>query len=98
VFVFGFTVAVFCGSGNLPDRERTICMKLLLRMSMKDEIFEEEERAQVQEWYSLVEGSRKRAVRQDVNKPAATPSTGPRPRGRPPLPKASPPSTKSKRK
>jgi superfamily II DNA or RNA helicase len=58
--------------GNLPDRERTICLKLLLRMSMKDEIFEEDERAQAQEWYGLVEGSRKRVSRPVVSSPQST--------------------------
>ena len=41
---------------QLPDRERAVCVKLLLRVTLKDEIFDELERSQVGEWLSVVEG------------------------------------------
>ena len=45
---------------QLPDRERAVCMKLLLRITLKDEIFEWSERHQAQEWLSSIEGTRRR--------------------------------------
>lgn len=46
--------------GQLPDREKAICMKLLLRITLKEDIFDESDRNQVQEWLSIVEGARRR--------------------------------------
>jgi hypothetical protein len=46
--------------GQLPDRERAICMKLLLRITLKEDTFDESERFQAQEWLAVVEGSRRR--------------------------------------
>ena len=37
---------------QLPDRERAICMKLLLRLTLKEDVFGEAERDQAQ----VVEG------------------------------------------
>jgi hypothetical protein len=52
--------------GNLPDRERTICMKLLLRMTLKQNIFDERQLAQAQEWLTMLEGTRRRGPRLDT--------------------------------
>ena len=57
---------IFNARGQLPDRERAICMKLLLRITLKEDVFDDYERSQAQEWYSMVEGSRKRNNRPDT--------------------------------
>ena len=41
---------------QLPDRERAVCAKLLLRVTLKDDLFDDLERSQVGEWLSVVEG------------------------------------------
>ena len=48
--------------GQLPDRENAICQKLLLRISLKDDVFDESDRARATEWLSMVEGGRRRRV------------------------------------
>ena len=48
--------------GQLPDRENAICQKLLLRISLKDDVFDESNRARATEWLSMVEGGRRRRV------------------------------------
>jgi len=35
---------------QLPERERAVCMKLLLRITLKEDSFEEEDREKAQEW------------------------------------------------
>lgn len=51
---------------QLPDRERSICMKLLLKMTLKQDVFDENEKAQASKWYSLMEGTRSRRGRQEL--------------------------------
>jgi hypothetical protein len=51
---------------QLPDHERAICLKLLLRMTLQEDIFEEHERLQAQDWMSMIEGARSRRGRQDL--------------------------------
>ena len=41
---------------QLPDRERAIVMKLLLRLTLKEEVFDDQDRATAAEWLSTVEG------------------------------------------
>jgi hypothetical protein len=43
---------------QLPDRERNLCMKLLLRMTLRQDVLETEQIAQAQEWLSVLEGTR----------------------------------------
>ena len=38
---------------QLPERERAVCLALLLRITLKDEIFDEYEISQAQEWLSI---------------------------------------------
>jgi hypothetical protein len=52
--------------GNLPDRERNTSMKLLLRMTLKPDLFDEDQILQAQEWLTILEGTRRRGQRQDV--------------------------------
>ncbi len=49
---------------QLPERERAICLKLLLRVTLKEDVFDEDERAQAQEWLSIMEGTRSRRSRE----------------------------------
>jgi superfamily II DNA/RNA helicase len=51
---------------QLPDRERAICLKLLLRLTLQEDIFDEYERGQAQEWLSVIEGTRSRRNRTDL--------------------------------
>jgi len=51
--------------GNLPDRERNTCLKLLLRMTLKSDVFEEDQIALAQGWLTMLEGTRRRGPRQD---------------------------------
>lgn len=51
---------------QLPERERAVCMKLLLRITLKEEVFDDEERSQAQQWLSFMEGTRSRRMRQDM--------------------------------
>ena len=53
--------------GQLPERERGVCMKLLLHMTLKEEVFDYHQRAAAQEWLTVLEGTRNRR-RQDVDK------------------------------
>ncbi len=48
---------------QLPERERAVCLKLLLRMTLKEDVFDEYERGQAQEWLSVMEGTRSRRAR-----------------------------------
>ncbi|CAE7663537.1 Chd6, partial [Symbiodinium microadriaticum] len=59
---------------NLPDRERNVCMKLLLRMSLRGNIFEEGQVAQAQEWLTMLEGTRRRGPRLEVYNEQETPA------------------------
>jgi superfamily II DNA/RNA helicase len=52
--------------GNLPDRERNTSMKLLLRMTLKPDLFDEDQILQAQEWLTILEGTRRRGQRQDA--------------------------------
>lgn len=40
---------------QLPERERAVCMKLLLRITLKTDSFEEEDRFKAQEWCVEIE-------------------------------------------
>lgn len=51
---------------QLPEHERAVCLKLLLRITLSDEIFDEDDRLQAQDWLSVMEGARNRRVRQDL--------------------------------
>eukprot|EP01035_Chromulina_nebulosa_P019284 gene19284-25143_t len=52
---------------QLPDQQRDICLKLLLRISLKEDVFSDRDISQVKEWLSTIEGSRRRA-RTDLGK------------------------------
>jgi hypothetical protein len=39
---------------QLPERERQICLKLLLRLTLKENVFDEVDRDQAQEWFLLL--------------------------------------------
>lgn len=72
---------------QLPDHERAVCLKLLLRITLKEDIFDEEDRLQAQDWLSMIEGTRNRRGRQDLYQVEERKSMGPGkggPRGRPP--------------
>lgn len=47
--------------GQLPDRERNISMKLLLRMTLRPELFESDQLMLTQQWLTELEGTRRRA-------------------------------------
>lgn len=49
--------------GQLPDRERNMSMKLLLRMSLRPEIFDDQHNCIIQAWLTELEGSRRRGAR-----------------------------------
>jgi predicted NUDIX family phosphoesterase len=51
---------------TLPERERAVCLKLLLRITLKDDVFDEYEILQAQEWLSVIEGARSRRGRTDL--------------------------------
>ena len=51
---------------QLPERERGLCLKLLLRITLKDEVFDDFERDQAQEWLSVIEGTRSRRNRTEL--------------------------------
>lgn len=55
---------------SLPDRERTLCMKLLLRITLKTDLFDEDFLDQAQQWLTVLEGTRRRGNRQDLYKEA----------------------------
>ena len=55
--------------GTLPDREKEICMDLLLRISIKEGTFSEKDRDQARSWLSAIEGSRSRKTRMDLSNP-----------------------------
>jgi hypothetical protein len=48
------------GKNQLPERERTATIHLLLQVSLRESIFNDAQRAQAEEWQSLFEGSRHR--------------------------------------
>jgi SNF2 family DNA or RNA helicase len=63
--------------GTLPDRDRQICMDLLLRFSLNEQIFTEKERVKANEWLGIIEGTRNRRNRVDLNgKGGGTSSAG----------------------
>eukprot|EP00601_Ochromonadales_sp_CCMP2298_P021910 CAMPEP_0173321264 /NCGR_PEP_ID=MMETSP1143-20121109/29311_1 /TAXON_ID=483371 /ORGANISM="non described non described, Strain CCMP2298" /LENGTH=703 /DNA_ID=CAMNT_0014264991 /DNA_START=1 /DNA_END=2108 /DNA_ORIENTATION=+ len=43
---------------QLPERERGVCLKLLVRLTLKVEIFDEFELTQAQQWLAIIEGAR----------------------------------------
>ena len=49
--------------GQLPDRERNMSMKLLLRMTLRPELFEEDHNSVIQAWLTELEGTRRRGAR-----------------------------------
>lgn len=49
--------------GQLPDRERNVSMKLLLRMTLRPEAFDDRQNAQTQAWLTELEGTRRRGAR-----------------------------------
>jgi hypothetical protein len=59
--------------GQLPERERGVCMKLLLQITLKEEVFDFHQRTAAQEWLSVLEGTRNRR-RQEVDKFAPIPA------------------------
>ena len=64
---------------TLPDRERGVIMKLLLRLTINNEdFFTETDNLKAQEWLTIVEGTRQRRVRQQElakpEQPATTPT------------------------
>ena len=52
--------------GLLPERERGVCMRLLLLITLKEEVFDFNQRTAAQEWLSVLEGTRRR--RQEIEK------------------------------
>ena len=67
---------------QLPERERAVCLKLLLRLTLKDEVFDEYERLQAQEWLSIIEGTRSRRNRTELYNAPDHRAGGGRGRGR----------------
>lgn len=53
---------------QLPEHERAVCLKLLLRITLKEDIFDEDEITQAKDWLSMIEGTRSRRGRQDIYK------------------------------
>ncbi len=51
---------MMCYRGQLPDRERMTCLKLLLRITLQTEKFDDLELADAQEWLTILEGTRRR--------------------------------------
>lgn len=49
---------------QLPERERAVCMKLLLRMTLKEEVFDDDERDKAHEYLAVMEGTRSRRGRE----------------------------------
>lgn len=47
-------------SGQLPDKERSVVMKLLLQITIRESTFEFAERNKAQDWLRQVEGTRQR--------------------------------------
>lgn len=62
---------------QLPERERSICITLLLQITIREEMFSIDDRNLAQQWMSLLEGTRSRRGRQDLYPVEA------KPRGRP---------------
>lgn len=52
--------------GQIPDRERGVCVSMLLRITLRESLFDEIERLQAQEWLVVIEGTRQRRGRQDL--------------------------------
>ena len=59
--------------GQLPDREKDVCMDLLLRISLKEDVFSDKDRNQAVTWLSAIEGSRSRKQRVDLSKKSSPP-------------------------
>ena len=53
--------------GQLPDKEKDVCMDLLLRISLKEDVFSDKDRNQAVTWLSAIEGSRSRKQRMDLS-------------------------------
>jgi hypothetical protein len=49
--------------GQLPDRERSLCMKLLLRMTLRPDVFEMNQLNTAQDWLTVLEGTRNRRAK-----------------------------------
>ena len=52
--------------GKCPTRDRDLCVMLLFKISIKEDLFSAEQKAQVAKWRSLLEGTRMRTCRQDL--------------------------------
>jgi len=63
---------------QLPERERGVCITLLLQITIREEMFSVDDRNLAQQWMSLLEGTRSRRVRQDLY-PAVEQKTRSRP-------------------
>ena len=55
---------------QLPDRERTACLDLLLNITLKEDILDKESREQCGIWMSSIEGARVRKKIRDLSKPS----------------------------
>ena len=51
---------------QLPERERSVCINLLLQITIREEMFSVDDRNLAQQWMSLLEGTRSRRGRQDL--------------------------------
>jgi superfamily II DNA/RNA helicase len=56
--------------GTLPDKEKEVCMNLLLLISINESMFSEKDRVQANTWLAAIEGSRSRKQRIDLSSPA----------------------------
>ena len=54
---------------QLPDRERNICLRLLLSITLREDDFEDVARFQAHEWLTILEGTRARKNRQELPYP-----------------------------
>ena len=63
--------------GLLPERERGVCMRLLLLITLKEDVFDFDQRTAAQEWLSVLEGTRNRR-RQEIEKYQPEPVPEPR--------------------
>ena len=51
---------------TLPERERSLCFKLLLDLTTRDDFFSMDDRSQFQDWLVQIEGTRGRRRQQEV--------------------------------
>eukprot|EP00607_Mallomonas_marina_P004510 CAMPEP_0182440386 /NCGR_PEP_ID=MMETSP1167-20130531/87034_1 /TAXON_ID=2988 /ORGANISM="Mallomonas Sp, Strain CCMP3275" /LENGTH=160 /DNA_ID=CAMNT_0024634331 /DNA_START=663 /DNA_END=1143 /DNA_ORIENTATION=- len=49
--------------GQLPDRQKASCMKLLLRISLRSAVFDSDQCTQAKDWLAVLEGTRNRRNR-----------------------------------